>query len=47
MCPMKTTSPTPRRIVPLAKRPVAGRPAVRRYIIVPAARTPVAGVRAP
>ncbi len=48
MMSMKTTS-SPRRfaVLPLAKRPTAGKPAVRRYLIVPATRTPAAGVRAP
>ena len=47
---MKHTSPpTPRRfaVLPLAKRPSASGGPVRRYIIVPATRTPTTGVRAP
>lgn len=44
-----TTTPSPRRfaVLPLAKRPSADRPAVRRYLIVPAKQTPARGVRAP
>jgi hypothetical protein len=40
---------TPRRfaVLPLAKRPAPGTGAVRRYLIVPATKTPTAGVRAP
>ncbi|MEJ7894358.1 MAG: hypothetical protein WKF94_17140 [Solirubrobacteraceae bacterium] len=47
---MKSNLPTaPRRfaVLPLAKRPSTDRSAVRRYIIVPATRAPVAGVRSP
>ena len=40
---------TPRRfaVLPLAKRPLPDRPAVRRYIIVPATHAAHTGVRAP
>ena len=40
---------TPRgfAVLPLAKRPAADRPAIRRYIILPATRAPVTGLRGP
>jgi hypothetical protein len=47
---MKSSPPhTPRRfaVLPLAKRPAPGTDGIRRYLIVPATKTPTAGVRAP
>jgi len=47
--PSAMTSPSPPRgftVLPLAKRPVTGKGAVRRFLIIPS-KAPAHGVRAP